>query len=112
MPDIEQTTHELELVMNDANPWKECPPVSCDVSYSLLCDVLHLLKEQAEKPKKQAEPPKGQKAKYKSCSNCSHSKFQAIRGTSCFGYRCKKLGIWGKYGFRCSDWSKREEKDA
>ena len=72
-------------------------------------DALTLLKKQSEKLKKQAELLKGQKAKYKACSNCSHSKFQAIRGTSCFGYRCKKHRIWGKYGFYCSDWSKRSE---
>lgn len=48
MLDIKQITHDLEQVVIEANPWKESPPVSCSVPYSLLCDVLSLLKEHAE----------------------------------------------------------------
>jgi len=35
---------ELERVADEANPWKESPPLRCDISYPLLIDALTLLK--------------------------------------------------------------------
>jgi len=35
---------ELERVADEANPWKESPPLRCDISYPLLIDALALLK--------------------------------------------------------------------
>lgn len=37
---------ELERVADEANPWKESPPLRCDISYPLLIDALTLLKAQ------------------------------------------------------------------
>lgn len=112
MPDVNKVMKGLECcAAMSGDGCLKCPYShecrNVDLPYGmphLAGDALTLLKMQAEKLK-------GQKVKYKSCSNCSHSKFQAIRGTSCFGYRCKKHRIWGKYGFYCSDWSKRREQD-
>ena len=44
------------------------------------------------------------------CSNCSKCKFQAVRGTGCYDYRCKKHSIWVRWGFYCPDWKKKEKK--
>ena len=35
---------ELERVADEANPWKESPPLRCDISYPLLIDAITLLK--------------------------------------------------------------------
>ena len=35
---------EIERVADEANPWKESPPLRCDISYPLLIDALDLLK--------------------------------------------------------------------
>ena len=37
---------ELERVADEANPWKESPPLRCDISYPLLIDAITLLKAQ------------------------------------------------------------------
>ena len=37
---------ELERVADEANPWKEYPPLRCDILYPLLIDALTLLKAQ------------------------------------------------------------------
>lgn len=37
---------EIERVADEANPWKESPPLRCDISYPLLIDALALLKAQ------------------------------------------------------------------
>lgn len=37
---------ELERVADEANLWKESPPLRCDISYPLLIDALALLKAQ------------------------------------------------------------------
>lgn len=66
----------------------------------LLRDALTLLKEQEAKKE------------YKSCSNCSHSKYQAVRGTGGYDYRCQRHKMWGACDFHCSDWSKKGEQDA
>ena len=53
MPDREKVIKELDKLVDEVNPWKESPPLRCDISYPLLCDTLALLKEQeAVKPKK------------------------------------------------------------
>ena len=42
----EKVIAELERVADEANPWKESPPLRCDISYPLLIDALTLLKVQ------------------------------------------------------------------
>ena len=49
--DREKVIKELDKLADEVNPWKESPPLRCDIPYSLLCDALKLLKE----PVKQIE---------------------------------------------------------
>ena len=46
MPDREKVISDLEKITDEANPWKESPPLRCDLPYPLLLDALELLKEQ------------------------------------------------------------------
>ena len=46
MPDREKVIKELDKLADEVNPWKESPPLRCDISYPLLCDAIALLKEQ------------------------------------------------------------------
>jgi len=48
MKDREKVIRELDKVADEANPWKDQPPLRCDISYPLLVDALALLKEQKE----------------------------------------------------------------
>ena len=44
--DMEKVIKELDKLVDEVNPWKESPPLRCDIPYPLLCDALALLKEQ------------------------------------------------------------------
>lgn len=46
MTDREKVIAELNRVADEANPWKESPPLRCDISYPLLIDTIALLKAQ------------------------------------------------------------------
>ena len=46
MADREKVIEELDKLVDEVNPWKENPPLRCDILYQLLCDALALLKEQ------------------------------------------------------------------
>lgn len=48
MIDKEKTIKALEERIIEANPWKDQPPLRCDISYPLLVDVLELLKSQPQ----------------------------------------------------------------
>ena len=41
----EKVIKELDKLVDEVNPWKESPPLRCDIPYPLLCDALALLKE-------------------------------------------------------------------
>lgn len=42
---LQKTILELGKILDDANPWVDCPPTRCDAPFPLLCDALELLKE-------------------------------------------------------------------
>ena len=44
--DREKIIKELDKRADEVNPWKESPPLRCDIPYPLLCDALALLKKQ------------------------------------------------------------------
>ena len=44
--DREKVIKELDKLVDEVNPWKESPPLRCDIPYPLLCDALAMLKEQ------------------------------------------------------------------
>ena len=46
MKDKKKIIRELDKVADEANPWKDQPPLRCDISYPLLVDAIKLLKEQ------------------------------------------------------------------
>ena len=46
MPDREKVISDLEKITDEANPWKESPPVRCDLPYPLLLEAHERLKEQ------------------------------------------------------------------
>ena len=48
MPDREKVISELDKIADEANPWKESPPLRCDLPYPLLLDAIALLKEQSQ----------------------------------------------------------------
>lgn len=47
----EKVIKELDKLADEVNPWKESPPLRCDIPYPLLCDAIALLKVQEEKVK-------------------------------------------------------------
>ena len=47
--DRQKVIEELDKLADEVNPWKESPPLRCDIPYPLLCDALFLLKEQEPK---------------------------------------------------------------
>ena len=52
MTDREKVIEELDKIADEVNPWKESPPLRCDIPYPLLCDAITLLKEpEAAEPK-------------------------------------------------------------
>ena len=42
----EKVIAEIERIADEANPWKESPPLRCDIPYPLLIDAIALLKAQ------------------------------------------------------------------
>ena len=50
MTELEKVIAKIERVVDEANPWKESPPVRCDIPYPLLIDALTLLKAQEPIP--------------------------------------------------------------
>lgn len=46
MKDKKKVIRELDKVADEANPWKDQPPLRCDISYPLLVDAIELLKGQ------------------------------------------------------------------
>ena len=49
MIDRGKTIKALEERIIEVNPWKDQPPLRCDISYPLLVNVFELLKEQEER---------------------------------------------------------------
>ena len=65
MPDREKVIEALDKLADEVNPWKESPPLRCDIPYPLLCDAIVLLKEQ--------EPVKPTWSQGKACcGKCGH----------------------------------------
>ena len=80
MTDREKVIAELNRVADEANPWKESPPLRCDISYPLLIDTIALLK--AQEPRVMTFEEVKEK----------------IGSGECVFTECEKEGQWMRYG--------------
>ena len=72
MSESKNVIAELKKIADEANPWKDNPPLRCDIPYLLLLSAIKLLKAQ-EPVEKHIKTSRSGTSWWYSCGNCNRA---------------------------------------